>query len=77
MVLKCSQCFRLPNFTYYFRHFKQEGEDEAAAAEDKAKQEAKEAELLARTKKISLSEEQTEKVSTLQVSSPVLVELFA
>lgn len=50
-----------------FQAFKQEGEDEAAAAEDKAKREAKEAEkLAARTKKISLSED-TEKVSANQL----------
>ncbi len=44
--------------------FKQAGEDEAAAAEDQAKREAKEAEkLVARTKKISLSEDSGEKVA--------------
>ena len=50
----------------YFQAFKQEGEDEAAAAESKAKKEAREADkaaaLAERTKKISLSDE-SEKVS--------------
>ena len=52
--------------SYYFQAFKQEGEDEAAAAEDKAKKEAREADkaaaLAERAKKLSLSEEGAEKV---------------